>query len=633
MSHFLSATLPFLLVLWGGCSDDAETTPPQDGAADVTTADGRADVDRSPDAGADQAPTPEVGTDLQATDLQAADQGSDAAAGHVCKSAIPITLTAGSGTASGQILSSDTDDDVNLPASSCVGATTPGVDRFYAVSLTAGKSYVVSVSSPGKLAPALYVFTDCASVASTCLAGGAPVGAMPSQQVTVTPKASGVHVIAVDSAYPAGNIYAYGSYTLSINESSGNDTCAKAQALAWSGGTATTSGTLTGAANTVTLGSTDCAQIGTPGPDLFYSVDLKAGTGYTITATASLKLSLYVFTDCAKVAATCVAGDPYYNSLKLTAKTTGKHIIGVDYGQPSLPPGAPATFTLTVKSFTPPANDSCAKAQALSFSNGKATATGSLDDAGNTVNLPSSSCVKTTTPGPDLFYSFPVTAGQGYRVTATSTAAKLLSLYAFTDCAKVASTCLAGNDSYPSTPGSYTLSFIAASGGSVLLGVDLFYALTPGFPSHTFSLTVEQFTPAANSTCAQAQALSFSAGVAKATGDTSASSNDLAGVKCSGTSTFDGPQLYYSVALKAGVTYEASLTPASSFDAALYAFPAAVGCTATAINPACYYTYSSAPGPGLPEKVKITPTTAGDWILAVDSNSVTSAGTFTLEVK
>ena len=74
----------------------------------------------------------------------------------------------------------------------------------------------------------------------------------------------------------------------------------------------------------------------------------------------------------------------------------------------------------------------------------------------------------------------------------------------------------------------------------------------------------------------------------------------------------------------------------------MYAFPAATACSATAIDAACTSPSPADPnnvynsdnlGDGAAEQMKITPATAGDWIIVVDSwSALLASGTFTLTV-
>ncbi len=69
----------------------------------------------------------------------------------------------------------------------------------------------------------------------------------------------------------------------------------------------------------------------------------------------------------------------------------------------------------------------------------------------------------------------------------------------------------------------------------------------------------------------------------------------------------------------------------TSFDAALYAFPAASACSAAAVN-AAGAGHSSDLRSFSNEQIKITPSSSGDWIVAVDAATSSLYGSFTLAV-
>jgi uncharacterized protein (DUF697 family) len=61
--------------------------------------------------------------------------------------------------------------DISLPTASCVGDDTPGPDYIQAVTVSANDIIRARVESYGFEEPAVYIFTDCADPAGTCLAG------------------------------------------------------------------------------------------------------------------------------------------------------------------------------------------------------------------------------------------------------------------------------------------------------------------------------------------------------------------------------------------------------------------------------------------------------------------------------
>jgi hypothetical protein len=143
-----------------------------------------------------------------------------------------------------------------------------------------------------------------------------------------------------------------------------------------------------------------------------------------------------------------------------------------------------------------------------------------------------------------------------------------------------------------------------------------------------------------NSKCASPKTLTLSGAPAKVVeqGWTDGAADEFAAVDCGGE-LYDpvaGPQVYFRVTLAGGKKYKAILT--GEFDCALYAFPAATACTATAISGACKSPggdnlYSSDKiGASSSEIVRIAPVASGDWIIVVDSWSTSSHGKFTLTI-
>jgi hypothetical protein len=74
----------------------------------------------------------------------------------------------------------------NLTAASCVGATTPGPDVFYKATLMPGQGVSARAESFGAESPALYIFTNCAAPAASCLTG--------ARRVTGTQRAEAFHI-------------------------------------------------------------------------------------------------------------------------------------------------------------------------------------------------------------------------------------------------------------------------------------------------------------------------------------------------------------------------------------------------------------------------------------------------------
>ncbi len=218
--------------------------------------------------------------------------------------------------------------------------------------MTKGNAYSFTLNGTG-FNEALYLFTSCGTVSSTCGTGmGADSSTTSSESASYTAAATGTIYIGVDTR-TAGET---GSFTLTGTEKivSANNTCATAETLTMSSGSATSTGDTTKATNTVNLTSSSCISDTSAGPDLFYKITLAAGT-YTVTVTPATGYdpSLYAFTSCATPEATCAAGIETIGSgtaetITLTPTTQTTYYIGVDSWYSSSSSGT-GTFTIEVK--------------------------------------------------------------------------------------------------------------------------------------------------------------------------------------------------------------------------------------------------------------------------------------------
>jgi hypothetical protein len=282
----------------------------------------------------------------------------------------------------------------------------------------------------------------------------------------------------------------------------------------------------------------------------------------------------------------------------------------------------------------PPAHSSCSTPKSVSLSAGKASITDDTTTAKD--EHPTVDCGNPLGPWPgrQLYYKLPLSAGKAYRVTLTpsGSAGFDAALYAFpaaTACqASVINAACTGNA--VDTVGSTAEILVIKPGASAdwIIVVDAYDKAQFG----PFSLVVEELTAPANTTCAAAQSVSLVSGKASVQGDTTLSTDEFSKLTCSGADgPWPGPQLYYTLAgLVAGKHYKVVLIPAG-FDGALYAFAAATTCSEAGIGAACAGHVSDASTSG-PETLLLSPTSTGDWKIAVDAALANGAGTFTLEV-
>jgi hypothetical protein len=121
---------------------------------------------------------------------------------------------------------------------------------------------------------------------------------------------------------------------VSVPAAPANDSCANAEAVTLSGGSASISGDSRTATDSVTEGVCD-GNIFDSGPEVFYSLTLNAGDTVEITLDGTdFNEALYLFTDCADVVGSTVAfsneASPEVIEYEVPAGAGGTHYIGVD---------------------------------------------------------------------------------------------------------------------------------------------------------------------------------------------------------------------------------------------------------------------------------------------------------------
>ena len=187
---------------------------------------------------------------------------------------------------------------------------------------------------------------DCGSNGSTGILAGPWTASTMSLSAFFVPPATGIHHIAVESMpWP----FVSGAFKLEIEELvlPSNGTCATAQQVTLGSGATVIKGDTTGVANefgtAVNCGSYDVYYTG---GQLYYQVDLSAGTTYTFTLTPGAgfdEAALYVFGDScswSQINADCgskgaaghvVQASTYQpGSISFTPAKSGKYRFAVD---------------------------------------------------------------------------------------------------------------------------------------------------------------------------------------------------------------------------------------------------------------------------------------------------------------
>jgi hypothetical protein len=450
-----------------------------------------------------------------------------------------------------------------------------------------------------------------------------------------------------------------------------NAVCAHPETLSW--GTSTTivkNGDNSNSPNEYSNPSVNCglgSYYNFDGGQLYYKVTLAANKKYkAILLGPSADLALYAFpasTACTQVGiqAGCTSPTPanpdnVYASddqgsggtevIRVAPAAAGDWIFVVDSYYDSASGRGP--FTLTITEFVAPTNTTCATAKVLTLAGTPKKVVETGDTGDSTDQFAGINCggnVLGPWPGPQLYYKVTLDGGKKYRVTLNAGAVDS-ALYAFPS----ATACTeAAINTACTSPANDPLNIWNAdvgygSGESLLIAppaspttvswtivVDSYDAAEKGF----FTLTVEEYTPAANALCASPETLALTTSPVTKTGDTTLGPNQFAKeIVCGTQSNYDGNQLYYKVTLQNGKKYTLDLTPTGAWDPALYAFMDAT-CTVATINTQCTNAFIDDGFDGDPEKLEITPAGASgttDYIIVVDSYSANAGGAFSLKI-
>jgi Fibronectin type III domain/Abnormal spindle-like microcephaly-assoc'd, ASPM-SPD-2-Hydin len=191
-----------------------------------------------------------------------------------------------------------------------------------------------------------------------------------------------------------------------------------------------------GAGNDIDPGAGACAP--GPGADVVYSFTPSVSDRYTVGATpltSSFDVSLYIVTDCANPATTCVAGTnarAFGKGETLSAQlNAGTHyFIVVDNAQAT----GEGAFHFALRRGTP-ANESCSTPSDIAANRLPFSTTATTYGAANDHN-PGAPCVRNnqSANGPDVAYSFTSPDSQNYDITVTPMGNYDVTLYVVTGC-------------------------------------------------------------------------------------------------------------------------------------------------------------------------------------------------------
>lgn len=191
----------------------------------------------------------------------------------------------------------------------CLGSYDGGEDVFYQLDVAADGYFTFALTSSdtwtGLGIATECTFTDCVDMIT---------GSSADKLLEDVFLAAGSYYLMLDT-YPSPNCIA--SYTLDITAGTApppppaNDLCEGAIAIGH--GAFSIDGDLSDANDDYTPGSGGCTGYGATGPDLVYTFGLEAGESFEVTMTTDgFDDSIYLVTDCADPAGSCVAGSDLY---------------------------------------------------------------------------------------------------------------------------------------------------------------------------------------------------------------------------------------------------------------------------------------------------------------------------------
>ena len=435
------------------------------------------------------------------------DAPHDAATYDTCAGARELVFA--SGFAMGTADTTGARDDTTA---SCGGSGGPDVVLKFTTP-TVGTLLVNVRPTGGSPRAVISLRSDCGNMAAEF--GGCAVAATGGGGMlqVVRDMAAGTYYLWIDSADGQP-----GQFDISLQlTADAGDSCAGPIPLMFTGGEANVAAS--------TIGSTadefgTCG--GSTGMDNVYRFDLAATSNVDIsltTRTAAMTPLVYLQTVCAGGDLGC-ASAPMAGagaSLRLGSLAPGPHFLWVDAAN-----STPGLYNLTAKISTPGAGDTCANAAPLTFTNGMATVTG---DTSTFFHDSTQSCASGTSP--DGVYTFTTTGVQNLRVDVTTTSSTYQPVVSLRQ-ATCTGTSLACGIA-PTAGGTGSIAYGSLPAGTYYLWVD-----GANNTAGAFTMTAVLGNPTPGDTCALAQPLTFTSGMAMVSGDTSAWFHDSNGSCASG---------------------------------------------------------------------------------------------------
>ncbi len=530
-----------------------------------------------------------------------------------------------------------------LPACSAT-ARSAGADLVYAFTLAA-RSTVTVVARPvsgSTLHPVVSVRAPCdgAAVEHACQAASAAAAV----QAQLPGQAPGTYFVHVDAADGTS-----GAFQLEVDAvpTVDNDACPGAQALLFTGNTATATGDTTSATNgnvgaDLSPSCSDSARA--TGRDVVFTYTLAFSQDVTLSvtptgATPTLEPVLSVRATCTDATRAgelgCVSPlDTGPARLTLVNQPPGTYVVWVDSARDTAGPFQ--LEVVTAAPTPPPSNDTCAAPADLAFIDGVATVAGSTLQASNSnfAGDVSPTCAPSAKQaGRDVVYRFTLAQPQDVTLRVAPTVGSALMPALYVRRSSCTSQLLSEEVVCLTQPGPVEAQLTALAAGTYFVFVD-----SSGGTSGDFTLTATLAAPTpapANDWCGGAQVLSFVNNVATVTGTTFGATNGNSPIDNAPACGTDfhprrfGRDLVYTYTLTGAQDLDITVTPApgSQLVPTLYArLPNQCASFSAGSELACVA--ETAPRP---LRVYLPNQVAGTYFLFVDSNSV-GTGDFTLSV-
>jgi hypothetical protein len=530
-------------------------------------------------------------------------------------------------------------------------ARASGQDVMFSYTLVQARDVTVSVTPTGMnptFWPVVSIRNACSNAATNAELACVSPNASMQARATLINQPAGTYVVWVDSASATSGPFQLEVVTAPPSPLPSNDSCASPQELSFAANVATVSGSTSQAANDNFAFdvSPTCSLTGKQnGRDVVYSFSLAVTQDVSInvapTASSLLRPAVYVRRgSCTSQLLldelVCLERVGPVRTV-LTTLSAGTYFLFVDGAG-----GTSGDFTLSVTRSTatvPPANDDCAGAQALSFTNQVATVVGTTFGASNSNSASDNApaCGTDFIPrrwGRDLIYSYTLTSAKDVEVRVTSGGGSLYSPVTYVRGAGQCGLGFAGNEvacGAANGPGTAVVYLPNQAAGTYPLFVD-----SNSYDTGPFTLQVRQLPPSlppAHDTCAAPMLVSL--GSTGVTGNTTGATDDYSlgttpryAVAC-GNSFKSGRDLVYAFTPPSTGTFTVTVTPQGVFDPALLQLNGSC-------SPSQCQRAADTAGPGASEAITFAGSAGQTVFFVVDSADVAAPygfGTFTLRVQ